>query len=117
MELEVCGAAEFDEESNEHNPADYHSDLPPEFLRYRDEGCELGDSCLNCSFPRCVYDEPGGRQRLRKRIRDRGINHMFAKDGKGLKDLAAIFGISQRTVQRALKAAIRERKGEISGNE
>ena len=26
-------------------------DLPPEFCRYRDEGCELAESCLDCPFP------------------------------------------------------------------
>ena len=35
-------------------------DLPPEYCRYRDEGCELADSCLNCPLSKCIYDEPGG---------------------------------------------------------
>ena len=45
-------------------------DLPPEYCRYRDEGCEFADSCLNCPFPRCVYDQPGGGQRWLKGLRD-----------------------------------------------
>lgn len=78
-------------------------DLPPEYCRYQDEGCELTDSCLNCPFPSCIYDEPRGKQRLLKRHRDREIVRFFKKEGKGIKELAARFGISQRTVQRALK--------------
>ena len=27
-------------------------DLRPEFCQYRDEGCELAGSCLNCPFAR-----------------------------------------------------------------
>ena len=38
-----------------------------------------------------------------KQQRDRKIVGLFKNGGKGVKDLAEIFGISQRTVQRALK--------------
>ena len=77
-------------------------DLPPEYCRYRDEGCEFADSCLNCPFPRCIYEQPGGRQRWLKRQRDREMARLFT-EGKGIKELAQSFGVSQRTVQRALK--------------
>ena len=80
-------------------------DLPPEYCRYRDEGCELADSCLNCPFPSCIHDEPGGRQRWLKRLRAREIVRLFAVKGKGVKELAQMFGVSRRTVQRALKLA------------
>ena len=78
-------------------------DLPPEYCRYRDEGCEFADSCLNCPLPKCIYDEPGGRQRWLKRQRDREIVRLFYIEGKGVKELTLMFGVSQRTVQRALK--------------
>jgi len=78
-------------------------DLPLEYCHYKDEGCELAESCLNCPFPSCIYDEPGGKQRLLKRQRDEEIVRLFQKEEKGVKELATIFGISQRTVQRALK--------------
>lgn len=80
-------------------------DLPPEYCRYRDEGCELADSCLNCPFPSCIYDEPGGRQRWLKRFRAREMARLFTTKGKAVKELAVMFGVSQRTVQRALKLA------------
>ncbi len=78
-------------------------DFPPEYCRYRDEGCDLADSCLNCPFTRCIYDEPGGKQHWLKRLRAREMVRMFTAEGKGVKDLALMFGVSQRTVQRALK--------------
>ncbi len=90
-------------------------DLPPEYCRYRDEGCDLADSCLNCPFPRCVYEQPGGRQRWLKKLRDRKIVGMFTEDGKSVKELALMFGISQRTVQRALGNSLP--KGDLSGDE
>ncbi len=81
-------------------------DLPPEYCHYRDEGSELADSCLNCPLSKCIYDEPGGRQRWLKRQRDRQIVRLFTIEGKGVKELALMFGLSQRTVQRALKNSL-----------
>ena len=78
-------------------------DLPPEYCRYRDEGCELAGSCLNCPFPQCIYDQPRGRQRWLKKLRAREMTRLFTAKGKGLEELAQMFGVSQRTVQRALK--------------
>jgi AraC-like DNA-binding protein len=77
-------------------------DLPPEYCHYQDEGCEFADSCLNCPFARCIYDEPGGKQHFIKRLRNQEILRLYT-DGKEIEELAATFGISQRTVQRALK--------------
>ena len=80
-------------------------DLPPEGCRYRDDGCELAPSCLSCPFARCLYDEPGGRHRFTKELRDKEILRLFTVEKQGVAELAATFAISQRTVQRALKRA------------
>jgi len=80
----------------------YASDLPPEYCHYRDEGCDYAESCLDCPFPQCLYEEPRGRQRWLKELRNREINRLFA-GGWGGKELAILFGVSQRTIQRALK--------------
>lgn len=79
------------------------ADLPPEFCHYRDEGCELADSCLNCPFPQCLYEQPRGKQRWLKKARDREIVRLFQSKGKSVKELAQVFGVSERTIQRALK--------------
>ncbi len=80
-------------------------DLPPESCRYRDDGCELAPSCLSCPFARCLYDEPGGRYRFTKEMRDKEILRLFTVEKQGVAKLAEMFAISQRTVQRALKRA------------
>lgn len=81
---------------------DIELDLPPEYCHYRDEGCELGESCLNCCLPICIYDEPRGRQRWLKKERNREIVRLYG-EGKTTHDLAKMFSISRRTVQRALE--------------
>ncbi len=78
-------------------------DLPPEYCHYQDEGCDLADSCLSCPFAKCIYDERGGKQRWLKRLRAGEIARLFTTKGKGIKELALMFDVSQRTVQRALK--------------
>ena len=83
-------------------------DLPPEYCHYRDEGCDLSDSCLYCPFARCIYDEPGGKRRWLKRLRAREMARLFTGEGKKIKELAQIFGVSQRTVQRALKVVLND---------
>jgi len=82
---------------------DAEMDLPPEFCRYRDEGCEFAASCLNCPFPECIYEGLGGRQRWLKELRDKEMVRLFVTGSRGVKELALLFGVSQRTVQRALK--------------
>ncbi|MBN1862758.1 MAG: helix-turn-helix domain-containing protein [Dehalococcoidales bacterium] len=78
------------------------SDPLPEYCHYQDEGCEFASSCLSCPFTRCIYDEPGGKQHFIKRLRNQEILRLYA-DGKEIEELAATFGVSQRTIQRALK--------------
>lgn len=77
-------------------------DLLPEYCRYQDDGCEFADACLDCPFPECVYAQPGGRQQWLKGLRDREVRQLHTQ-GKGVKELAEMFGVSQRTIQRILK--------------
>jgi AraC-like DNA-binding protein len=103
------------EEATENEP-----DLPPEYCHYRDEGCEFADSCLNCPFSQCLYDEPRGRQRWLKQLRNKEIARLFS-GGWGMKELALLFGLSQRTIQRALKStlsiSLSRHSGEMAGGE
>jgi hypothetical protein len=88
------------------NETDKGLDLPPEYCHYRDEGCEYAASCLKCPFPQCLYDEPRGKQRWLKELRNREIARLFGGCGWGVKELAWLFGLSQRTIQRALKSTL-----------
>ena len=76
-------------------------DVPPEYCHYRDEGCELANSCLNCPLPQCIHDLPGGRQRWLKRQRDKEIVRVFSTGGKEVRELTSMFGVSQRALKRA----------------
>ncbi|MBN1161704.1 MAG: hypothetical protein JXA17_07155 [Dehalococcoidales bacterium] len=76
-------------------------DFKPEYCNYRDEGCEYAKSCLECPFPQCIYDEPRGRQRWLKKARDKKIRKLY-RTGKKVKELSGLFGVSPRTIQRAL---------------
>jgi hypothetical protein len=78
-------------------------DLPLEFCRYQDEGCELAESCLSCPFPQCLYEQPRGKQSWLKKARDREIVRLYNSKRKGVRELAQMFGVSERTIQRALK--------------
>ncbi|HXX59438.1 MAG TPA: HTH domain-containing protein [Dehalococcoidales bacterium] len=80
------------------------TDAPPEYCHYADEGCELAASCLNCPLPVCVYDVPGGKQKLRKRNRASEMARLRTKENRSIGEIAGMFGVSTRTVQRALKA-------------
>ena len=91
---------------NEGALSENESNSLPEHCQYRDEGCDLAGSCLNCPFPQCVYEQPGGKQRWLKKLRDREIARLFTTEGKGVKEMALIFSVSQRTVQRALKNSL-----------
>ncbi|MFH1382610.1 MAG: hypothetical protein ABIH70_06915 [Chloroflexota bacterium] len=117
MEFERDEITEVAEKTDEDdvNDASVISDLP-ENCHYRDEGCELARSCLNCPFPRCVYDEAGGKRRWLKRLRAREMSRLFNIEKKGIKELALMFGVSERTVQRALKVARNEVYGGMKEN-
>ena len=117
MELDKSDEAESGQFEDSNGELNEELDLPPEYCHYRDEGCELADSCLECPFPKCIYDEPGGKQRWLKKLRAREMARLFTDNGKRVKELAQMFGVSQRTVQRALKTALdnSNRRGQENG--
>ncbi|GAI28051.1 unnamed protein product, partial [marine sediment metagenome] len=78
-------------------------DLLPEDFPYEDHGCELFPSCLNCPFPHCIKEEPWGKEKFLKTDRARRMMSL-KKEGKDNEEIARIFRVSVRTVQRWLKA-------------
>jgi hypothetical protein len=76
-------------------------DTLPEYTRYRDDGCDISESCLTCPLPRCRYEEPGGLRALLNESRDREIIQLRLK-GVAVEELADRFGISRRTVFRVI---------------
>jgi DNA-binding transcriptional ArsR family regulator len=79
-------------------------DLLPEEFPYEDKGCELYPSCLNRPFPDCLKEEPWGKERFLKRRRAQRMLEL-RREGKSIGEIARIFEVSPRTVQRWLKVA------------
>ncbi|HEY49574.1 MAG TPA: helix-turn-helix domain-containing protein [Dehalococcoidia bacterium] len=82
------------------------ADHLPDYVVYHDEGCALFPSCLNCPLPRCRYDEPaegGEGRRPSKMLRDEELLRQHREAGKSVAELAELFGVSRRTVQRIIR--------------
>ncbi|MBI3742788.1 MAG: helix-turn-helix domain-containing protein [Chloroflexi bacterium] len=77
-------------------------DRLPEFTSYQDNGCDLSPSCLKCPLPRCRYDDPGWVLREQRTSRDVAILQMRARQALSVDELAERFGVSTRTVHRAI---------------
>ncbi|UCD09298.1 MAG: helix-turn-helix domain-containing protein [Dehalococcoidales bacterium] len=86
------------------NP-DTIQDLLPEHIGYKDEGCDLANSCLNCPYEECVYVKPGGKRHWMKNERSIEMIRLHTEEEKTVKEIANMYGVSKRTVQRALKIA------------
>jgi DNA invertase Pin-like site-specific DNA recombinase len=73
--------------------------LLQEYVNWKDGGCDLHPAC---PLQRCIEEEP--RRRQKRRIADRAgqIKEMRAR-GITCREIAAAFGVSTRTVQRALE--------------
>jgi len=78
-------------------------DALPEYVDYRDTGCDLYPSCLNCPLPRCRYDDPGGAAEMLRSGRDATIMLLADRDGLPVDRLAEMFGVSRRTIFRVLR--------------
>jgi predicted Rossmann fold nucleotide-binding protein DprA/Smf involved in DNA uptake len=81
-------------------------DIIPDDVNWKDTGCEIYPSCLNCPLDKCMEEEPRGRQRLRMLARSNRMAEL-RDQGKSICEIARCFQVSPRTVQRAL-AKVRE---------
>jgi hypothetical protein len=79
-------------------------DALPEHTQYADTGCSVHPNCLTCPLVRCRYDEPGGARKLFSEARDRSIVGL-QRQGVSIGAIARRFGVSRRTVFRALARA------------
>ena len=86
--------------------------------KYRDDGCKYADeylgegkksSCLNCPFypNSCVFS--GGLKYIHKVMklkRDEKIIQLW-KDGHDIKEVAKMFTLGERTIQRVIKEYVK----------
>jgi hypothetical protein len=75
----------------------------PDDINWKDRGCELFSACLSCPLPRCIEDEPRGKQRLRMLARASQMAQL-RRQGKSTAEVAELFHVSKRTVQRVLSS-------------
>jgi hypothetical protein len=68
-------------------------------VEYRDTGCEVSPSCLDCPLPKCKYDNGTGRRRL---VSYEQISCM-RREGMTMRGIAGELGISKEAVQYALE--------------
>ena len=91
------------------------ADTLPEHHAYTDDGCEVAPACLRCPLPQCKHDEPGWYLRERRAERDRTMSRLRRREGLSVGQLADRFGVSKRTVFRALhRATLRQAQGDAS---
>ena len=74
----------------------------PEFVHYKDEGCELAPSCLECPREKCVFDEPGETSAARRRRQRNEEIKARWKRGDLPADLAKEYRVNRRTIERIL---------------
>ena len=65
-------------------------------LIYTENGCQFSDDCRSCPLPDC-----GATRGYMRLLRDKSIKELYYK-GKDKDELTVIFGVSMRTVERAL---------------
>jgi hypothetical protein len=85
------------------NKVDRLEDLLPEHIQYRDDGCEVSPTCLECPLPVCRYEVPGGLAALQRGPRDAQILAAHER-GAAIDGICREFGLSRRSVFRILAA-------------
>jgi hypothetical protein len=80
-------------------------DKLPERTAYKDDGCDVSDSCFVCPLWQCKYDDPFWYQQYRKNGRDSEVISVYKTEGATIHQLAQRFGVSARTIHRALRRA------------
>ena len=73
---------------------------------YADTGCEFAPSCLACSFAQCVFEGLHTGLKVGKRERDAKLVKLYTENGKTLDELAQMFEVHKRTIQRSLKGVL-----------
>lgn len=74
-----------------------------EIPMYPDVGCEVSPSCLRCPLPHCRHDKRAGIRSLTRERRDAQMASAIQTEDLTVPQVARRFGVSERTVFRALK--------------
>ena len=85
------------------------SDTLPENTNYKDNGCDISQSCLNCHLTLCKYDDDKFSVGKNKLNRDKEI-YKLNSEGKSITDLSKKYNLSIRTIQRSIKIGDNNKK-------
>ena len=67
---------------------------------FKDDGCEVSETCLDCPLSRCKHDDLDWYQFWRKRVKHLLIGQEIERDGLTIEEAAARFRITDRQVFR-----------------
>ena len=71
--------------------------------RHKDTGCKYHPSCLERPEPVCIYELPDSDKRCKRTVdRNQAIRDEYQNSRKSHKEIADMFGVHARTVQRVL---------------
>ncbi|KKL57181.1 hypothetical protein LCGC14_2237970, partial [marine sediment metagenome] len=70
-------------------------DTLPEYIRYRDVGCDLHSACLTCPLPVCKEELTQGVQAIRAYMRNLQID-LLLSEGHSVEWVSQVMGISVR---------------------
>lgn len=77
-----------------------HTDALPEYIRYKDVGCDLHSACLTCPLPVCKEELTQGVQAIRAYMRNLQIQ-LFRDEGHTVEWIAQVMGITVRGVYKS----------------
>lgn len=77
-------------------------DTLPEGVTYTDTGCAVAPACLECPLPTCKFDDPAATVARRVTAQHEAIVRLYKSTDWSKIELARFFGVSKRTIYRAL---------------
>jgi hypothetical protein len=77
------------------------TDVRPEFVRYRDVGCDLHSACLTCPLPVCKEELSHGSRAVRARMRGLQIA-LLASEGHSVRWIAQVMGVTTRSIYKSM---------------
>lgn len=91
-------------------PTRIESDSLPEYIKYRDVGCDLHSHCLTCPLVVCKEELTLGSRAVRAHMRGLQIT-LLKSEGRTAEWIAQVLGISVRGVYKSMSLA---RNSELS---
>ena len=85
-------------------PTKVRVDTLPEYIRYRDVGCDLHSACLTCPLPVCKEELTLGSRAVRAHMRGLQIT-LLKSEGHTVEWIAQVLGITTRGVYKSMSLA------------